>query len=84
MASGEWMWARLNREQIRLLMEAEETLGADILLAYRERDQALGQEERIDQSSVRPASLDESQLECLQGLEQQLGAVVVAYQKAGP
>jgi hypothetical protein len=84
MASGEWNWARLNREQIRLLMEAEQTLGADILLAYRERDPAAGQEERFDGSGVRPAALDESQLECLQGLEQQLGAVIVAYQKAGP
>jgi hypothetical protein len=34
-------------------------------------------------SGLQPARLNDSQLECLQGLEKQLDAVVVAYRQAG-
>jgi hypothetical protein len=78
-----WKWARLDRERLELIREAEGTLGSDILLAYQADDQASVQEENIAQMQIQVAPLDESQLECLQGLEQKIAAVVVAYQKTG-
>jgi len=36
----------------------------------------------VARAGLRPADLDASQLECLQGLEKQVGAVAVAYQRA--
>ncbi len=64
-----WTLSRLSDEEERLLKEAEATLGGKVLLAY-EPDQ------------VAPARLNESQLECLQGLEQKLGMSVVAVEPA--
>ena len=81
--NSDWSWARLNRQQLDLIKEAEETLGADILMAYRPDQRADARGELITQSGFQVASLNESQLECLQGLEQQLDSVVVAYQRAG-
>jgi hypothetical protein len=78
-----WTWARLDRERLQMIREAEQTLGSDILLAYQPGDQASLQEETISQMGVKVAPLDESQLECLQGLEEKVSAVVVAYQRAG-
>jgi hypothetical protein len=77
-----WKWARLDRERLEMIREAEDTLGSDILLAYQPDDQGSVQEESISQMQIQVASLDESQLECLQGLEQKVAAVVVAYQRS--
>ncbi len=60
-----WTLSHLSSDQERLLKEAEATLGGKVLLAY-------------EPSQVEAAALDESQLECLQGLEQKLGMAVVA------
>jgi len=60
-----WTLARLTPEQERLLKEAEALLADGVLLAFT-KDQISGSE------------LTPSQLECLQGLEQQLGIVIVA------
>lgn len=79
-----WIWARLNREQLKLLAEAEETLGADFLLAYRQDDQALDGDIEPYRRNLQVTDLNESQLECLGGLEERLQAVVVAYQQANP
>ncbi|HEX9015123.1 MAG TPA: hypothetical protein VF960_03855 [Chloroflexota bacterium] len=65
MARGIFTLTHLNEEQERLLKEAESTLGANILLAFSD-------------STVRPSQLDESQLECLQGLEEKIGVTVIA------
>jgi hypothetical protein len=78
-----WKWARLDRERLELIREAEQTLGSDILLAYQPDEQASVQVENISQMQIQIASLNESQMECLQGLEAQVGAVVVAYQRLG-
>ena len=81
MTTNGWTWANLSEEQLQLLSEAERSLGADYLLAYKPTDHS----SRAVESRVRAleaAALDESQLECLHGLEQQLQAIVVAY--AGP
>lgn len=82
MNSNEWTWAELNGEQLGLLKEGEETLGVDILLAYQQDERAKIKSEIMDQMSLRASDLDDSQLECLQGLETRIQAVVVAYQRS--
>ena len=77
MANG-WTWANLSDDQLRLIAEAERSLGAEYLLVYQPTDHS----SRAVEARVRDlaaAPLNESQLECLSGLESQLGAVVVAY-----
>lgn len=77
-----WTWANLTNEQLGLLAEAERTLGADCLLAYRADDRAAGSGHRSALEHVQVAALNASQLDCLQGLEQRLQSVVVAYQQS--
>ena len=79
MTDTTWTWARLDRHGLDLLKEAEETLGADVVLVYAEGGPRATQ---TAWAGLRPADLDASQLECLQGLEEQVGAVAVAYQRA--
>jgi hypothetical protein len=74
-----WNWARLNREGIALVRETEESLGADIVLAYAEGAPLADPSTR---TGLEPAALTESELECLQGIEQKLGIVAVAYSRA--
>ena len=81
MTNNQWKWAELDKEQIRMLHEGEETLGADILLAYQQDQSAAVQEGMLSQSGLQVASLNGSQLECLEGLEKNIQAVVVAYQE---
>jgi hypothetical protein len=81
MANSQWNWADLNGEQLDLLREGEQTLGADILLAYQQDQAAAFQDGRFSRSGLQAAPLNDSQLECLQGLEKNLQAVVIAYQQ---
>ncbi len=83
MTNSEWSWASLNHEQLGLLRKAENTLGADILLAYQQESQPQAQAQSIAQMGLQVAALNESQLECLQGLEQMVDAVVIAYRQNG-
>lgn len=75
-----WTIANLTTDQQTMLEEAEESLGADYLLAYAPPDDVPAQ-------AVPPvpglhvAELDDRQVECLQGLESKLKAVVVAYEE---
>lgn len=66
-----WLMAKLSDEQLNKVKQAEQTLdpGSISIVALNEVD-----------SNV--ASLNESQLECLAGLEKKLGMVLVAYKKA--
>ncbi len=80
MAANGWTWANLNTAQMQLLHQGEQTLGPDILMAYQPDQSSSVNQETISQEGLQVASLDESQLECLQGLEDKLNAVVVAYQ----
>jgi hypothetical protein len=84
MAEQGYFWARLNDDQLGRLDEAERTLGAgvDVLLAYQPVKAKLDDPGLAD-SGLQPAKLSDSQLECLQGLEHQLGALVIAYRQAG-
>jgi hypothetical protein len=72
-----WTWADLDARGLALVAEAERTLHADFVLVYRP-----GEDEYDVPASIHlPATtLDESQLECLQGLERMVGGVAVAYQ----
>lgn len=78
-----WAWAKLTEDQIEMLLEGERTLGADILLAY-EGNASNPVSGKASQTNLKIAALDESQLECLQGLEKNMqSVVVVAYRKSG-
>ena len=81
MNSNGWTWSDLSGEKLGMLNEAEQTLGADILLAFQEDKRAEPQRASISQSGLHIAPLNESQLECLQGLEEKMQAVVIAYQQ---
>ena len=60
-----WTLASLTPEQEQMLKEAEASLGGGVLLAFKG-------------SEATPSRLDAPQLECLRGLEERLGLVVVA------
>jgi hypothetical protein len=83
MSANGWTWASLNDNQLQLLSEAEQSLGAGYLLAYQPTQHtSRAVEARV--RSLQAAPLSESELESLRGLETQLQAVVVAYAgKAG-
>jgi len=81
MAANGWTWAELNDDQMKLVTEAEGTLGADYLLAYRPSEQETPRSVRFALLELQAAGLDESQVECLNGLESRLNAVIVAYKR---
>lgn len=79
MNDSAWHWARLDRKGIALVQETEAALGADVVLAYGPGGP------KADPSilaGLAPVALNESQLECLQGVESKLGIVAVAYTRA--
>lgn len=78
MTETTWKWASLDDKALELVQEAERTIGADVVLVYAEG----GPRADATRFGLRPAALDASQLECLQGMEQQVGAIAVAYQRA--
>lgn len=72
-----WKWADLNDQHLDLIHQAEQTLGADYILAYQPDGQA---DEAADPPrGLQAADLTPSQLECLTGLETMIHAVIVAY-----
>ena len=81
MSNADWTWANLNDVQRRQVAEAETTLGADYLLVYQPDRQQASQSTGSLPGGLQVAALTASQLECLQGLENSLQAVVVAYSK---
>ncbi len=73
MDSKAWLVAKLSDEQLTKLEEAERTLSAESIsiVAFEPTDSRL-------------ANLNDSQKECLQGLENSLGLVLVAYKGTRP
>lgn len=61
-----WMLAKLTDKQLEMVKEAEQALGSIHVLALQPVDSKV-------------ANLNESQIECLQGVEKALGLTVVAY-----
>ncbi len=81
MSNATWNWANLNSQQQLMLSHAEQTLGTGYLVAFEPGD-AGSEPSRSPPGGLRTATLTDSQLECLSGLEEQLHAVVVAYRKS--
>jgi hypothetical protein len=79
-SSESWTWADLDQQQLDQLKDAEESLGAEILLAYQTGERPIRQE-LFSRNSLRAAPLDDSQLEQLKELEESMQVVLVAYQK---
>lgn len=82
MANSNWTWANLTAVQQQQVAEAETTLGADYLLAYQPGQTPPRQSAGSLQEGLQVAALTPSQLECLQGLEDHVQAVIVAYSKS--
>ena len=80
MTNSHWTWANLTDIQRQQVAEAESTLGTDYLLVYQP-GQHMANQSVESSSGLQVAALNPSQLECLQGLENQLQAVIVAYSK---
>ena len=76
-----WTWANLTDVQREQVADAESTLGTDYLLAYQTGKPQASQSTASLPGGLQVAALNPSQLECLQGLENQLQAVIVAYSK---
>jgi len=83
MPNMNWAWANLTNPQLQHVAEAENTLGADYLLVYQPDRSLTSPAVGSLSGGLQIASLTPSQVECLQGLESQLQAVVVAYRKGG-
>lgn len=79
--SKRWKIAQLNGEQVRMVEEAERGLGADYLVVFKEDAGGAADPQFPTAGMVAPASLNNSQVECLQGLERALDAVAVAYRR---
>ena len=81
MADKDWAFARLEGEDLDLVEAAERTLSADVVMIYRQGDTQPVDSRVLEADDLEPAALDESELECLQGMEERMGAVAVAYHR---
>jgi hypothetical protein len=79
MTDQTWTWADLDAQGLALINETERTLDADYILVYRPADDEFDLPAEIH---LPPTPLDESQLECLRGVEERVGGVAVAYRSA--
>jgi hypothetical protein len=82
MNSYNWNFATLESEQIDLIREGEIALGVDYLLVFKQDERVRPGYVDLFLGGLSAAQLDDSEIEVLQGLEQRLQAVVVAYQGA--
>lgn len=80
MATGEWIYADLEPDQLGLIALAEETLDADVVLAYQPSRWGTVDPDTVA-DGLTPVGLEGSQLECLQGLERIVDGVLVAYRR---
>jgi len=74
-----WNFAMLESEQLDLVREGEVALGVDFLVAYRQEEGTPSGYVELFLEGLNPAHLEDSEIECLEGLEQRLQATVVAY-----
>ena len=80
MTTGGWTFADLEADQVALVMEAERTLGTDLVMAYAPSSWGTVDPDTIAEG-LDPATLAASELEYLQGLERKVGGVLVAYRR---
>ncbi|MGP1673976.1 MAG: hypothetical protein ACTS8Z_02035 [Candidatus Limnocylindrales bacterium] len=78
MSAGGWNYADLEPEQLALVVEAERTLDADVVVAYEPSAWGTIENESMP-PGLEPAGLEASQLESLQHLERVVDGVLVAY-----
>ncbi len=78
MATGGWNYADLAPDQLAVVLEAERTLDADVVMAYQPSSWGTLDPDSVP-ASLEPAGLEESELEFLRGLERQVDGVLVAY-----
>jgi hypothetical protein len=83
MSANNWIFAQLVDEQLELIKEGEAVLGVDYIVAFRQDDRARPGYVDLFLEGLSAAQLDDSEIECLEGLEQRLQAVVVAYTNRG-
>jgi len=79
MAADKWIFAKLDNDQLELIKQGEAALGVDYLLAFRQDESARPGNIGLILEGLTAASMDDSEIECLEGLELRLQAVVVAY-----
>jgi hypothetical protein len=80
MAVGGWSFADLEADEVALVMEAERTLGTDLVLAYTPSRWGTVDPDTVGEG-FGPADLAAGQLAYLQGLERKVGGVLVAYRR---
>ena len=76
MSDQTWTWADLDARELALIAETERTLDADYVVVYRPAEDEFDLPAELH---LPAKTLDESQLECLRGVEQLVGGVAVAY-----
>jgi hypothetical protein len=79
MTTGGWSFADLEADQVALVAEAERTLD-DLVMAYAPSAWGTVDPETVGEQ-LDPADLEAGQLEYLQGVEQEVGGVLVAYRR---
>jgi hypothetical protein len=79
--ASEWSYATLGPEQLELVEEAERTLDTDVVMVYRPSAWGTVDPDVVTADGLHPVELEPTQLECLQGLEQRVGGVMVAYRR---
>lgn len=81
--ASQWSYAELRPDQLELVAEAERTLDTDVVMVYRPSAWGTVDPEVVTADGLRAVDLEATQLECLQGLEQRVGGVMVAYRRDG-
>ena len=81
MGSG-WTFAELTGDQVALVADVEQALGGDVVVVYRSGAQSWADIERLAAEGLVPDPLDAARLARVQALEDELGAVAVAYRRA--
>ena len=80
MTTGGWNFADLEADQVALVVEAERTLGTDLVMAYAPSSWGTVDPESVGEG-LDPAELEADQIEYLQSLERRVGGVLVAYRR---
>ncbi len=79
--ANQWSYADLRPDQLELVAEAERTLDTDVVMVYRPSAWGTVDPDVVTADGLRAIDLEPTQLECLQGLEQRVGGVMVAYRR---
>jgi hypothetical protein len=81
MSEDRWTYADLGPDDVERVAETERTLDADVVVVYRAGGGPSADVEH-DTSGLRPAALDDEQLERLHDLEEDVDGVAVAYRRS--